>query len=420
MPSMSREERVRVYAKSIFKPADDRTEGLEAMVPGSEPLEQCLESIRTSTPGAVDRLDLVAATFERLRTGDPLSPEQQFALEAIIIPNKRPVADILGGRIQALPSGEFSSLVEEAEIRARLEAALASVGCILIPNDPRYPYAGTGFAVGPGLVMTNRHVARLFADGIGTKRLSFVPGQVAQFTPGREVEDAKDDPVFQVRRVVMIHPYWDMALLEIPDLKLAALPLSPVGPSGKRRLVAIVGYPAFDPRNPVDVQNQVFNKRFYVKRLAPGYVTGRRNVQSYESLVSAATHDASSLGGNSGSAVLDVATGHVIGLHFAGSYLDANFAVPAQDLSSDRRVIDAGVTFTTSSPSAACPAAPRWTAIEREEQPPQQPQQPSRQQQLTAPAEGGAIRLTIPIELTLRVGQVVTAAPTADPAKGQG
>ena len=40
-------------------------------------------------------------------------------------------------------------------------------------------------------------------------------------------------------------------------------------------------------------------------------------------------HDASTLGGNSGSVILDMATGLAIGLHFAGSFLQANYAIPA-------------------------------------------------------------------------------------------
>ena len=40
-------------------------------------------------------------------------------------------------------------------------------------------------------------------------------------------------------------------------------------------------------------------------------------------------HDCSTLGGNSGSVVLDLATGQAVGLHFAGRFLEANYAVPA-------------------------------------------------------------------------------------------
>ena len=87
------------------------------------------------------------------------------------------------------------------------------------------------------------------------------------------------------------------------------------------RDIAVVGYPAFDPRNPADVQNSVFGSVYYVKRLQPGKLGARRAIRSFENTVSAMTHDASTLGGNSGSAVLDVASGKIVGLHFAGVYL---------------------------------------------------------------------------------------------------
>lgn len=46
----------------------------------------------------------------------------------------------------------------------RLKAKLSQ-----LPNSPSIPYAGTGFVVGEGLLMTNRHVAQLFSQGVGTQ-----------------------------------------------------------------------------------------------------------------------------------------------------------------------------------------------------------------------------------------------------------
>lgn len=66
------------------------------------------------------------------------------------------------------------------------------------------------------------------------------------------------------------------------------------------------------------------------------------------------THDSSTLGGNSGSAIIDVRTGEVIGLHFAGLYLRANYAVPTYELARDRRVAGLGVHF-----QGTVPADPR-------------------------------------------------------------
>ena len=75
------------------------------------------------------------------------------------------------------------------------------------------------------------------------------------------------------------------------------------------------------------------------------------------------THDSSTLGGNSGSAVIDVATGTVIGLHFAGEYLKANYAVPTYELARDRRVADAGLNFQGSvAPTAIYDTA--WAGLE--------------------------------------------------------
>ena len=50
---------------------------------------------------------------------------------------------------------------------------------------------------------------------------------------------------------------------------------------------------------------------------------------SFAHPVSAMTHDCSTLAGNSGSAVLDVTTGEVVGLHFKGITLQANGAMVA-------------------------------------------------------------------------------------------
>jgi hypothetical protein len=43
----------------------------------------------------------------------------------------------------------------------------------------------------------------------------------------------------------------------------------------------------------------------------------RAKIASFENVVNAMTHDASTLGGNSGSAVIDVQTGQLVALHFA-------------------------------------------------------------------------------------------------------
>ena len=65
----------------------------------------------------------------------------------------------------------------------------------------------------------------------------------------------------------------------------------------------------------------VFGDVYDKKRLAPGQVM---NVGIDEM-----EHDCSTLGGNSGSVLVNLQTGEAVGLHFSGLFLDANYAVPA-------------------------------------------------------------------------------------------
>lgn len=408
MADQQRSERLQSYTKSLFgagKPKKGGEEDLEVMAPKSAMADAFLKTVETSRLMGLEKVSLeqVGATIESLRSGTPLNAQQQGLCEAIIIPSKRPVADVLHGKIQHLPEGEFSPLVDDAKIRDRLERAIASVGCILLPNDPRLPYAGTGFVVGKGLLMTNRHVARLFATGLGTKKLAFVGGQSAKFTPGRETLEDEDDAVYQVKRVRMIHPYFDMALLEVPDLALPPLELEPLEPQDSPRQVALVGYPAFDERNPADIQNKTFRGRFSVKRLAPGYMTGRGEFPSFENVLSVAMHDASTLAGNSGSALVDIGSGKVVGLHFAGEYLKSNYAVPAADLALDPRVVDAGVLFSRVPGGGVNPAEKRWGEVEAEEMVGISHSSASMERE----GDGG-MRITIPIEVRVWVGQVTS------------
>ena len=104
-------------------------------------------------------------TVEKLAQGIPLSPAERFHLEAIIIPEKRPAIDIVGGDYSTRHQ-DWLHLNDEP-IRARLRGAFASIGRIELPGHPDRPYGGTGFVVGDGLLMTNRHVAEISPRGWG-------------------------------------------------------------------------------------------------------------------------------------------------------------------------------------------------------------------------------------------------------------
>ena len=324
-------------------------------------------------------------TVSRLERGEPLSPEDSFIAEAIILPNERPVVDVVNGTYDT-PPAPFKHLGKKSA-RARIQAALPAIGRVELPDHPSLPYGGTGFVVGDDLLMTNRHVAELFATGLGRETLSFIPGQSAAVDFLRE-RDRPDSLMFQIGRVAIVHPYWDMALLVVDGLtSVTPLSLSTAPPGDLReRDVVVVGYPALDPRNAVDVQNRIFAGVFNVKRLQPGRLRDVESIRSFGHPVAAVTHDSSTLGGNSGSAVVDVKTGEVVGLHFAGVYLEANYAVPTHELALDRRVVEAGVNFDGEiAGDAATPWDPFWNEADAEAPP-------------------ASIRTdTLPIEITIRI-----------------
>ncbi len=279
-------------------------------------------------------------------------------LEAIVLPGLRPVLDVIDDTFED-PGPLFPVLQKR---RAEVSKATRAIGRVNLVGMPGRKYGGTAFIVGQDLMMTNRHVAALFAMGVGWgRRLAFAPGRSAEIDLKQELKPSRSVPL-QVERVELIHPYWDMALLRVRGLptdhlrlKLASSP--PASLQGHE--VAIIGYPALDTRNDLQVQLEVFRGVFEHKRLQPGFLMGMRPVESYGRVVEALAHDCSTLGGNSGSCVLDVASGLVLGLHFAGVYLDANFAVPAWELARDARVVDCGV----GSEPARQPDTPPWSGL---------------------------------------------------------
>ena len=117
---------------------------------------------------------VVRSTFEKLKTGQELSPAEQFALEAIIIPDKRPAIDIVNGDFEVRHPLWLHYAADP--IKSTLRKVLPSIGRVEVSGIPGLPYGGTGFVVGLGLLMTNRHVAELFSSGLGRDRLVFRPG----------------------------------------------------------------------------------------------------------------------------------------------------------------------------------------------------------------------------------------------------
>ena len=291
-----------------------------------------------------------------------ITPSEMLGLEAIVLPRNRPVALVRGDSYDDL-DGPWVSLNGDV-IKKRIASLLPLIGRVEVPSSPILPYAGTGFVVGQGLIATNRHVAQLFSQGRGLT-IRYRAGDAA-IDFKRQIDAPDDDRTayLSVRAVEMIHPYWDMALLRVDDLPTdRMLRLSVKSPEELLdHNVVVIGYPARDERNDIALQDRIFNRTYNVKRLQPGVIRARAKIQSFENTVNALTHDASTLGGNSGSAVIEVESGEVVALHFAGEYLKANYAVPMHELARDSRVASR-LNFEGTLPSTN-DWAPAWRSVE--------------------------------------------------------
>jgi endonuclease G, mitochondrial len=323
-------------------------EGLESSLTtrGATKMDPALDVLWTNP---TDReAELALESLDVLVSGGQIDAEQQFVLEAIVMPFYRPVVDVVDDDIV------YDQLsMKWVKLRTELPANwvaehVRAVGRI---NVPKLLYAGTGFVVGEGLLMTNRHVAAFFSQGLGARGLRFQSGQSAAIDFYHEKGRSTTESL-EVEEVVLVHPWWDMALLRVSGLSEDRKPLelSVEDPLALLdREVVVIGYPGYDPNGDEEfqrVQSRIFRDTYYVKRFQPGLFKGRRLIQSYKNQVNAVTHDCCTLGGNSGSAVIDLKTGGVVGLHFAGTYLDANYAVSPFDLAQDGRVVDTGTIFT--------------------------------------------------------------------------
>lgn len=372
--------------------------------------------------------ETIAGALNKLATPDrhaEISQNEMFGLEAIVLRENRPVVFVQDGSYGNL--GRPWETLNAPEVKARINPLLPLVGRVEVPHSPLLPYAGTGFVVGDGLIATNRHVAQLFARWLG-RTIQYRAGDAA-IDFKRETNTADDDrsAYLIVSDVVMIHPYWDMALLKVENLPAKSkLTLSIKSPTDLfNRNVVVVGYPARDDRNDLDLQDKIFERKYWVKRLQPGVIRERAKYQSFETLVNALTHDASTLGGNSGSAVIDVDSGEVVALHFAGEYLKANYAVPMYELARDDRVAKLLNFSGTVAPTKDFDAA--WQSVESPERIADTPlahSPPASDARLQSPSPIGTIASpdghatwTIPLQVSIAIGRPIGPASPPMPAQ---
>jgi V8-like Glu-specific endopeptidase len=325
---MAEEPRLRARALSFEAP------GIEESVPGAPP-EELPDPDMAYRRGAVEA-GLRAAEKVRVEGLDAeLSEAEQFGLEAIVLLEGRPALLIQNGAFFPPPPAWRDILEPE---RTTIEGNFTSVGRIELTGHPSYAWVGTGFLVARDVIMTNRHVAKVFCRMERYRKWGFEPGMSASIDYVEEFGSV-DTAEFALTRVIGVHDVYDLALFKAERVSSSTgakapepLTIAAQGPSpAKDRTVYVVGYPAWDGRrNDPEPMRKIFSNIFDVKRMQPGKTITDVNIQN-----NTFRHDCSTLGGNSGSCVIDLETNQVLGLHFGGKYLQGNHAVALWQLVSD-------------------------------------------------------------------------------------
>lgn len=273
--------------------------------------------------------------------------------EAIILLTGRPALLVMDGQWEAPDSQTIAARLGAPK---PLKDAIAKVGRVEIV-DYYMDYIGTGWMIDEDVLITNRHVAEMFAQkvagGFGFRIDASGKRHAARVDFLREhqrtntMQAAVKDIVF-LEDPSDVRP--DMALVRL-DQSVIALPKpielddSPSRFSADKPVeLAVIGYPAEDSRNDAFAMRDIFKDIYNVKRLSPGRLMG---VRPDGKLLE---HDCTTLGGNSGSVVFNLGTGKAAGLHFSGSYRVRNYAVTSAWIKSRLRELG---TRTISIPAAA-------------------------------------------------------------------
>ncbi|QIG46632.1 S8 family serine peptidase [Nordella sp. HKS 07] len=331
-------------------------------------IERALE-FRTSRAAATEaaagaRREFMTGAEEVIATlagGEPAKGRSaamlRAATEAIVRLTDRPALRIVGGMIdpQDPQLEDWAGYLGPA--RRALKPVFDAVGRIDVKTAQGHVHVGTGTVIGKGLVLTNRHVIDVFAEPMP------VASGRQRFLLSREVsicfdEAAVDDTRrFAIKSIVTagrsrIGPFVDLTKLDVAIVEVettntagTALPAAaghaPMRTgAGPQSNLIVTGYPAPPPREAAidpdtgkvstaiwDRFFELFGDEYGVKYVCPGRILNERGSVVGDAAGWAFTHDATTLGGCSGSPILSLRSPYGVGgLHFGGEVLRQNLA----------------------------------------------------------------------------------------------
>lgn len=301
--------------------------------------------------GAIERLRKAGINAE-------LDPRHDWALEAIVeVDGSRPT---LAVSAEDRISLDDPTLGQWLGVAKRFAEPISAVATAVGRIDLDGRHKGTGFVVKEGLILTNRHVLQGLASQRETGTWEFRGEPTISFDANPE---KSRDRQFTITRVVLTGPdqidpvsvdcnKLDFAILECeaPGGKAFPAPLSLESDADKiaeGRPVFAVGYPAHPGYDTYEspVLDKLFRYRYGVKRFSPGEIDRGLGSTVDGTGEAVFAHDATTLGGNSGSCVVDFGNDGqlVVGLHFAGVPRQANYAHANARLHA--RLADLGLTW---------------------------------------------------------------------------
>lgn len=390
-----------------------------------------VDQLREFVDGVLNRDGANLESVKRAATAatgpEAASASERGVLEAIISMH-RPVFEIDNDAVvPQLPpdvadpeSVGMVNLVRDGA--ARINETIPAIGRIDLPGDENYPWAGTGWVIdselGSDIVVTNAHVAELFAQamsgGFGFRKLPFLERLEAPLIDFRREIAETPARRFKVLDVIYIGTpgLLDVAFLRVaksgtaekPGERVLARPLKLASsdPAADTPVVTI-GYPGTDRGHyDLDTLLRVYGNVFDTKRCAPGRVIGANN--------RGISHDCSSMPGSSGSALIAVTTGEVVGLHFQGIPFRSNHAVPVsavRKLIKDQPWRNIQTNIRTGSENASDLAN---TSVLNSSQ-----GGASIMAIKTSSSGDGGIKIVLPLEITIRIGDPASGGTTLRP-----
>jgi glutamyl endopeptidase len=343
---------------------NDPAAALLGLARSRAPIETGFVVIPGFDPELMEQFAIAQAAAAALKknANAPLTAEQTQALHAFVHLLARPALRVVSDAIPAIPqSWKKLSVGHDMVIRR-------SRGVGRIDRSTRQ-HVGTGWFVAENLLLTNRHVAgalcgldphndpkwldKLPAAVIATNTLwDNDPSKRAVWDPA-EAPSAESTTIGTITRIRTYHELLDMALLDVTGIansKDIVLRMRAAPPAAlSKHDVYLVGYPAVIP--PHAVSEQVAKLLFPdaqssgLKRVSPGQLVALVDNLPIAAGKPRESHDGSTLGGSSGSPVIDFDDHRVVAIHFAGAYGIANYSVPLWLVKDEPFFTENGITF---------------------------------------------------------------------------